>query len=532
MQPFFKNSPRKFAIGSLFLSLFILGSCKKDDPQPQDFTSPEISFSGISDQSSLWNTVPITLNATDATGIAKIEVYVDGVLVSTITAPPYALSWNSNDVTDGAHSIKGVAYDNSGNKSEKVLSVTVKNILVSINVAADLLSTDIKIKERGFVFLSDENGKVISASEYKNSDKVTLKNPDFNGEYFYLTEVSKDTFGISLVTFAQIERGKNWILINPIPDNYPENATLNFLNAKPSLTYYYDAAPNGNVTYTIDEDHITATASLRKSPTDLFVTLYDRNKGTPLKYSFYSGITAGANTIDLAQVTKDFSAQDFTFSDEFDWSLLRIYGLPNANNFDEYYLLSSYYYAQDLPNQELSQKLYFPGSVFPTYYYVYYGNSKNTFYEKGSTSNLFKPDPIKNNISFSFNENKLTYSASGDFDFFTISVGPTDTPWQFVLPEQNGVLPTFDIPAILKKYPIPAIDLPFAHVVRDYENMTSYEDLKSFIRKSGRSLSELYSVGVNHTSILYLKPTTGGRLRPHRPFTRWNFEKHRQELPL
>ncbi|AYB29173.1 Ig-like domain-containing protein [Chryseolinea soli] len=524
--------PAKSVTGLLFLPLLIFGSCKKDDPQPQDVISPEISLVGVTDQSSVWNTVPLTLDAADATGIAKVEIYVDGVLVSTLTAPPYALSWNSNDVTDGAHSIRGVAYDNSGNKSEKVVSVTVKNILVSINIAADQLSTDIKIRERGFVFLSDENGKVISVSEYKNSDKVTLKNPDFNGEYFYLTEVSKDTFGISLATFAQIERGKNWVLINPLPDNYAESATLNFLNAKPSPTYYYDAAPNGNVTYTIDEDHITSMASLRKSPTDLFVTLYDRDKGTPLKYFFYSGITAGANTIDLAQVTKDFSTQDFTFSDEFDWSSLRIYGLPDANNFDEYYSLSRYYYVRDLPNQQQSQKLYFPGSTFPTYYSEYYANSKNTFYEKGSTHDLLKLDLIKNDISFTFNENKLTYSASGDFDFFTILVGPTDSPWQFALPERNGVLPMFDIPAILKSYPIPAIDIPFAHIVQDYENMTGYEDLKSFIRKSGRSLSELYGVGINHTSILYLKPTTGGRLRPHRPFTRWNFEKHRQELPL
>jgi hypothetical protein len=119
MQTFFTSSPHKSAMSLFFMSLFIFGSCKKDDPGPQDATSPEISLSGVSDQGSVWNTVPITLTAIDAAGIAKVEIYIDGAVVETFIAPPYMLSWNSNDVADGAHTIKGVAYDNSGNKSER-----------------------------------------------------------------------------------------------------------------------------------------------------------------------------------------------------------------------------------------------------------------------------------------------------------------------------------------------------------------------------------------------------------------------------
>jgi hypothetical protein len=388
----------------------------------------------------------------------------------------------------------------------------VKNILVSINIAADQLPSDINRMRRGFVFLSDENGKVISATEYKNNDKLVLRNPNFQGEYFFLTEVTTEKSASYLGTFAQIERGKNWVLLNLSQDTeevYLGTATVNFLNAKPGV---YSATSNGSTGYGIGQDRTTETFDLHKSPSKLFVTLYSPDEKTPSKYSLYSGITVGENTVDLAKVTMDFAFQDVTFPDRINTVNVYIYGISVANNFDEYYSLASYYYSQD-PSQ--SRRLYYPGTAFPMYYSFYHAQSNDIYYEKGSTHDLFKLDQIKNNLSFSFKENKLTYSASGDFDFFTILVGPEETTWQFILPEGDGVLPTFDIPEILEGQPIPALSVPVTDEVLDIESLNNYEDLKSFIRKSNRSLFELSEFGANYTSIIHNTPANGGRLRTH-----------------
>jgi uncharacterized protein (TIGR03790 family) len=57
----------------------------------------------------------ISADATDASGIKKVEFYVDDVLVATADVPPYEYAWDTTGYADGSvHTVDVIAYENSG----------------------------------------------------------------------------------------------------------------------------------------------------------------------------------------------------------------------------------------------------------------------------------------------------------------------------------------------------------------------------------------------------------------------------------
>lgn len=69
----------------------------------------------------------ISANATDSSGIQKIDFYADGVLVGTDTSAPFTANWNTTNATEGPHSLYVVATDTPGN------SATSPSISVSVD---------------------------------------------------------------------------------------------------------------------------------------------------------------------------------------------------------------------------------------------------------------------------------------------------------------------------------------------------------------------------------------------------------------
>jgi hypothetical protein len=207
----FKKVLSTSVVFALFASLVLFSSCGGDDDDvTPDTTAPEVTIEGLTNDAAVNGTVAVSLDS-DENDLDKVEIYVDGTLVTTLTGSPFQYTWDSNTVQDGTHTIKVVAYDKSGNKTEQQVSVAVSNTLVSFSIAANQLETEEDYKERGFVFLSDENGKVIASTEYENGKSYTLKNAEFKGEKFFLSEVVVRTGTESdrsrIITFPQVERG-------------------------------------------------------------------------------------------------------------------------------------------------------------------------------------------------------------------------------------------------------------------------------------------------------------------------------------
>lgn len=90
--------------------------------------SPQVSISFPASGAQVAGIINVTANATDDTGIANVQFYVDNVAIgSPDTAAPYTLAWDSRSVSNGAHALTAVATDLDGHST---LSASV-----SVNVA-------------------------------------------------------------------------------------------------------------------------------------------------------------------------------------------------------------------------------------------------------------------------------------------------------------------------------------------------------------------------------------------------------------
>jgi hypothetical protein len=73
---------------------------------------PTVTITSPADQSSVANSVTVKANASDKSGIRKVEFYVDWKLQTTVTNAPYDFNW-TNGAT-GSHIVAAMAYSNSG----------------------------------------------------------------------------------------------------------------------------------------------------------------------------------------------------------------------------------------------------------------------------------------------------------------------------------------------------------------------------------------------------------------------------------
>lgn len=92
-----------------------------------DTTPPTVSIASPAAGATLsgGHMVSIAANASDASGIQAVEIYIDGSLLARDTATPYTANWNIRKASKGLHTIKARAIDNSGLASEQSISVTV-----------------------------------------------------------------------------------------------------------------------------------------------------------------------------------------------------------------------------------------------------------------------------------------------------------------------------------------------------------------------------------------------------------------------
>jgi len=83
---------------------------------------PTVSITSPADQSSVANPVTVAATASDASGIDKVEFYVDWALQTTVTTEPYSFDWTNG--TSGSHTLAAMAYSNAGIRSCYAVTVS------------------------------------------------------------------------------------------------------------------------------------------------------------------------------------------------------------------------------------------------------------------------------------------------------------------------------------------------------------------------------------------------------------------------
>ena len=81
--------------------------------------------------------VSVSATASDNVGVARVELWVNGALHATDASAPFAFTWDSTRMPDGAASLVAQAYDAAGNKGiSKAVTVTVDNVTDPVDTTA------------------------------------------------------------------------------------------------------------------------------------------------------------------------------------------------------------------------------------------------------------------------------------------------------------------------------------------------------------------------------------------------------------
>lgn len=108
-------------------------------PPAADAQAPTVAISAPTVAATVAGISSISVSASDNVGVAKVELRVNGSLLATDTAAPYAFSWDTGKVANGSTSLVARACDAAGNCADSgVVTVNVAN-------AADTLAPTVAV---------------------------------------------------------------------------------------------------------------------------------------------------------------------------------------------------------------------------------------------------------------------------------------------------------------------------------------------------------------------------------------------------
>ncbi len=135
-------------------ALMVIDGRSYDWNLPQDYISltlnrtnyqnygPAVAITAPIDGATVSGSVTISATAIDEDGVAQVECYIDGNLLSTVagsaTSDTYTFTWDSSKVDNGTHTIKVIAYDAQGKKGQDDITVEVSgnNIAPVVTITA------------------------------------------------------------------------------------------------------------------------------------------------------------------------------------------------------------------------------------------------------------------------------------------------------------------------------------------------------------------------------------------------------------
>jgi len=92
-----------------------------------DEEAPDVSFASPAQGATVSGLATVSVDASDASGIDRVRLLVDGQEIVTLTSAPYSLAWDTTRVANGTHTLAAQAYDAYGNMAEATVSVQVQN---------------------------------------------------------------------------------------------------------------------------------------------------------------------------------------------------------------------------------------------------------------------------------------------------------------------------------------------------------------------------------------------------------------------
>lgn len=479
-------------------TVFLLSSCSDDNEAVPNVTPPEVILSTSASSTALWNTVKLTVTATSDQGIEKVELKIDGVTVGEATSSTYEFSWDTSHATDGPHTATATVIDKSGNEKTTELKLTVQNTLLEAKINSNMLRTkpDWAYDERGFIFLSDEQGKVIVAQEFKNGDSISLKVPTFEGAEFTINEVVTTPWNVAytlttITTTTRVSRGK-WILKAPHKQTFSGLASVSFANRDTNLDYLLHT--NDVTTYYLNGT-LASGLSLRTSPSLLYVTSKPKDGSGIIKYHIFSSIVAGNNpdALDLALVDEALTEETISLPEGRTKGSITLYGLHTVNNMSQIYQIGTTYNDDTMGNLTFQ----YPAAGFDNFYAM--TRLTGPEYNSLNISNSGKPYdlvPLDGTLNASLAGRKLTVAATGAMDMINFHLSHNHLKWTIFAEKGTTSVVIPEIPAILNdviNLNVDIDDVVLTLTGEAYPEIQDYKSYLDFVRASTHGYNDLGS---------------------------------------
>lgn len=111
------NTSRRLAVAAVLAGLVSLGAVC-ESLFGKDTRPPSCRVVQPADSAAVSGLVTLRADAADSSGVKAVEFYVNGALVGTATAPPYAATWDASGQPDESwhriHCLASDVYDNVG----------------------------------------------------------------------------------------------------------------------------------------------------------------------------------------------------------------------------------------------------------------------------------------------------------------------------------------------------------------------------------------------------------------------------------
>ncbi|UII19700.1 Ig-like domain-containing protein [Fulvivirga ligni] len=494
----------------LAFTLFALQSCGDDDgtqDPPPDTTDPSVTIKDISAGQTVWNTISLTVEATDDDEIADVELFINNESVAQSNSATVDFDWNTFEEEDGSFTLKAVATDVAGNIATQEISVDVLNTLISASIPADFFEDS----ETGVIFLSNADGSLITSMEFENGDNITLKANDFDGEEFFLSE-GYTPEGLQIYTFAKIKRGSTWTLSKDVDNDddgviigTPFTASLELTGASLENGEYYNLYSHGEDLYEIDENQ-TLEIGLVDETSPLYIVKYSA-QGEKLKYHYLNEIIAGENSLDLSLVNNDFSSVSFNITEDIESFQYDIEGFPSDDTYDVGFEVDRY----EGNSEPETVTLYYPNDAFASYFTDIYYTTEDYEYEQfGYGIEGIAIRGITASIELQTGEESFNYTSSGSYDFLLIYTASDNMYNYFILPAGTSQeTPLLSLPASLSDYD-PSINI-IGYAFYDHFSTEGYNEFIDELKSSEYGIGSVFGQGNSHAYLEFQVESSGDR---------------------
>lgn len=131
-----------------------------------DNAPPSVAITSPAEGASVHGAISVTANVSDASGIARVDLYEGATLLGSATSAPFTISWNTVFAGEGAHAIQLVATDAPGNTATSATRNVVVNNAPSITLTAPAASSTVSGTTQLSANASALDGRSISQVEF------------------------------------------------------------------------------------------------------------------------------------------------------------------------------------------------------------------------------------------------------------------------------------------------------------------------------------------------------------------------------